>query len=83
VPYFKSSFSKKQKINHFVRIALATSVWGITVEFLQKYFIPSRDFELLDWAADSVGALIALWLSFRILKYLEKKHMFEKKVEVQ
>jgi VanZ family protein len=83
LPYFKSSFSKKQKINHFIRIALATSIWGITVEFLQKYFIPGRDFELLDWAADSVGALIALWLSFRILKYLEKKDMFEKKVELQ
>jgi VanZ family protein len=83
LPYLKSSFSKKQKINHFIRIALASSMWGITVEFLQKYFIPGRDFELLDWAADSVGALIALWLSFRILKYLEKKDMFEKKVEVQ
>ncbi len=78
LPYFKSSFSKKQKINHFLRIALATIVWGITVEFLQKYFVVGRDFELLDWAADSVGALIALWLSIRILKYREKRYMFEK-----
>ncbi len=78
LPYFKSSFSKKQKINHFLRIALATIVWGITVEFLQKYFVVGRDFELLDWAADSVGALIALWLSIRILKYREKRYMIEK-----
>jgi len=62
---------------------LAVITWGITVEFLQKYFVVGRDFELLDWAADSAGALIALWFSIRILKYLEKKYMFEKKVEVQ
>lgn len=83
MPYFKSSFSKKQKINHFVRIALATSIWGITVEFLQKYFVPGRDFELLDWAADSVGALIALLLSIRILKYLDKKYLLPKEVSRQ
>jgi VanZ family protein len=58
-------------------------IWGITVEFLQKYFIPGRDFELLDWAADSVGALIALCLSIRILKHLEKKYLVQKKFPVQ
>lgn len=83
LPYFRSSFSHRQKIYHFIRIALAVIIWGITVEFLQKYFVPGRDFELLDWAADSVGALIALWLSIRILKYLEKKYMLEKKIGVQ
>ena len=83
LPYFKSSFSHRQKINHFIRITLAVITWGITVEFLQKYFIPGRDFELLDWAADSAGALIALWLSIRILNYLEKKYMLQKKVDMQ
>ncbi len=70
--YFKSSLSHRQKINHFIRITLAAIVWGITVEFLQKYFIPGRDFDLLDWAADSVGALLALWFCIRMLKYLKK-----------
>jgi VanZ family protein len=83
LPYFKSSFSERQKINHFIRITIAVIIWGITVEFLQKYFIPGRDFELLDWAADSVGALIALWLSIRILKHLEKKYLVQKKFPVQ
>jgi VanZ family protein len=73
LPYFKSSFSRKQKINHFIRITLAVIVWGITVEFIQKYFV-ARDFELLDWAADSVGALIAFWLSMKILHYLGKNY---------
>lgn len=83
LPYIKSSFSRREKTNHFIRITLAVIIWGITIEFLQKYFVPGRDFELLDWAADSAGALIALWLSIRILKHLEKKYLFEKKMEVQ
>jgi hypothetical protein len=75
LPYFKSHFSYQQKINVFIRIALASSVWGITVEFLQKYYIPGRDFELLDWAADSVGALIAFLICRKILRRLSSKEL--------
>ena len=75
VPYFKAHFSHQQKINYFIRIAMAASIWGLTVEFIQKFFIPGRDFDLLDWAADSVGVIIAFWLCKRFLKYLNtKKH---------
>lgn len=73
LPLIKYPFSHRQKIYYFIRIALAAIIWGITVEFLQKYFIPGRDFDLLDWAADSAGVLIALWLVIRILKHFEKK----------
>jgi VanZ family protein len=75
VPYFKAHFSHQQKINYFIRICLAVIVWGITIEFLQKYFVVGRDFELLDWAADSIGAILAFWLSRKILKHLEKKYL--------
>jgi hypothetical protein len=68
LPYFSAPFSFNKKIYSFIKIALAASVWGITVEFLQKYYIPGRDFELLDWAADSAGALIAFLICVRILK---------------
>ncbi|MEO8853887.1 MAG: VanZ family protein [Ginsengibacter sp.] len=73
LPFFKSSFSHQQKINFLKRISLAAIVWGITVEFLQKYYIPGRDFDLLDWAADTAGVLIAYWLCVKILKYFEKR----------
>jgi VanZ family protein len=29
---------------------------GLTTEFIQKYLVPGRNFDLLDWAADSLGA---------------------------
>lgn len=67
-PYFKAHFTLQQKINFFIRISLASIVWGITVEIIQKYFIPGRDFDLLDWAADSIGVLVALWISIKIQK---------------
>lgn len=73
LPYIRSSYSHGEKINHFIRVALAVIVWGITVEFIQKYFVPGRDFELLDWAADSAGVLIAFWLSIKIQKLFENQ----------
>lgn len=73
LPYFKSGFSLKQKRNFLIRISLATIVWGITVEFIQRFYIPGRDFELLDWAADSAGVIIAFWISIRIMKKMENK----------
>jgi len=71
LPFLKSELPYKQKINQFLRITFAVIIWGITVEFLQKYFVVGRDFELLDWAADSLGAFLAFWLLKGILKRLE------------
>jgi len=73
LPLLKSGFSEKQKINYSIKISLASVVWGITIEFMQKFFVPSRDFDLLDWAADTIGVIIAFWIIIRILKYFHKK----------
>ena len=64
-PFYRSSFTKKERLQYFIKIAIATSIWGLTTEFIQKFFIPSRSFDLLDWAADSIGALIAFWFCSR------------------
>lgn len=73
LPFFKSSISFKQKLNYSIKISLASIIWGITIEFLQKFYVPSRDFDLLDWAADTLGVIIALWVIIRILKYFQKE----------
>ncbi len=65
-PFNKSHYSAQERFNYFIKIAMAASIWGLTIEFMQRYFITSRSFDLLDWAADSFGALIALWLSKKI-----------------
>ena len=59
------SFTNRQKSNHILKITIATVIWGITTEFIQKFFIPTRSFELVDWAADCAGALAAFLLCRR------------------
>lgn len=68
LPFALSQLHHKEKLHSFIRIALATAVWGIASEFIQKYWIPGRSFDLLDWAADSFGALVALL-------YCKKKYL--------
>ncbi len=60
-PFYKSSVSSKQQIKYFIRIAISVSIWGLATEFIQKFYVPGRSFDMLDWAADTIGALIALW----------------------
>ena len=47
-------------------------LYGIGMEFYQKYFVPSRGFEVNDMLADAAGAILALplfnWFNNKILK---------------
>jgi hypothetical protein len=35
-------------------------LFGIGMEYYQKYFVPTRSFDLIDMLADAIGALVAL-----------------------
>jgi hypothetical protein len=63
MPFKKSTIAKPNKLNLFIKIGIATIVWGITTEYIQKFFIEGRQFDLVDWAADSIGAVIAFFVS--------------------
>jgi VanZ family protein len=63
-PIAKAPFSRMDKWHYFIRICLAVSIWGLTTELIQLFFIPTRDFDLVDWAADSIGGLFALLASY-------------------
>jgi hypothetical protein len=58
-PFYKSAISTKKKIRYFMIIALLCGIWGYCSELIQKYWAIGRDYELLDWVADSTGAFIA------------------------
>ena len=62
-PFNKSSIGLKNRIKYFLLIAMAVSLYGYCTELIQKYWVPGRSYDLLDWAADSVGALIGLLYS--------------------
>jgi VanZ family protein len=59
-PYAKSKMDKHTKLTMIYKIAIAICVWGLTTEFIQKYFIPFRSFDIMDWAADSFGIFFAV-----------------------
>lgn len=46
-------------------------LYGIAMEYYQKYFVPSRGFEVADMLADTVGAMVALpiftWLKNKFI----------------
>ena len=66
-PFYKSAVSKPERKRYFIKIALSTSIWGLTTEFIQKYIAIDRSFDLLDWTADSIGALIALLVTRKFM----------------
>ena len=67
-PFAKADLTQKVKKNKAIKIANAAIIWGITTEFIQKFFIPDRAFDLLDWAADSFGVILAYtWCRIKYL----------------
>jgi VanZ family protein len=59
-PIVKSGLNKTKKRITITIIAIISSLWGLATEYIQKYYIPGREFDWLDWAADSAGILLAL-----------------------
>ena len=51
------SIVEKRQI--LLKIAVACSVWGLTIEFIQHFFIPGRSMDLYDFVADTLGCYIA------------------------
>lgn len=47
--------------------------YGIGMEFYQKYFVPSRGFEVGDMLADAIGALLALPFFTIVKQYIQPK----------
>ena len=67
-PVGKGDFNKSIKENYFIKIALAACVWGLTTEFIQKFYIPGRSFDIIDWAADTLGIVAAFfWARKKLL----------------
>jgi hypothetical protein len=68
-PVSRIDLTNTLKKNTAIKIAIAAWVWALTTEFIQKYFIPDRSFDMFDWAADSLGILTAFTWCWK--KYLK------------
>ncbi|HEX2683505.1 MAG TPA: VanZ family protein [Ferruginibacter sp.] len=68
-PVSRTSLPVPIKKNIALKIAIAACIWGLTTEFIQKFFIPDRSFDLFDLAADCLGVLLAYaWCRKKLLK---------------
>jgi VanZ family protein len=56
-----------KKIRFFVQIAFYFFLYGVAMEFVQKYFIPNRSFDFKDMIADTIGIMIGLLVSMKVL----------------
>ncbi len=59
----------KNSKNIFIRMTIAVIVYGIVMEFIQKYCTHGRSFDITDIIADAVGAI----LGYLFITYLTKK----------
>jgi VanZ family protein len=52
------------------RFILIVILWGIAIEFIQEYFIPTRSGDVFDALANTLGGIAGMSLFHRIRKYL-------------
>jgi hypothetical protein len=59
--HFEMLTDTRYKTTRAKAIALIICIlYGIGMEYYQKYYVPSRGFDVLDMLADAIGALCAL-----------------------
>ncbi len=67
--YKKKNISKKLKA-YFILIGVVCLGYGIAMEFVQKYWIPNRSFDMGDIIADGIGATTGVLFSLK--RYIKK-----------
>ena len=53
------NLSKRKSEIYLAFVVISSIIWGIITEYLQEIFTTDRAFDLLDWAADSLGIIVA------------------------
>jgi VanZ family protein len=64
-PVAKTDWPAAVKRHYLIKICVSTIIWGLATELIQRYFIPNRSFDMADWLADSMGAVLA----FAVVKW--------------
>lgn len=62
---YKTKKDRQKLFNYFLFFAITALVYGIIMEFVQKYYIPNRSFDIGDIIADGVGCIAGLLFSIR------------------
>lgn len=60
IHFEKSKYRILKSIRAKAYVLIFCILYGIGMEYYQKYFVPSRGFEVNDMLADALGAILAL-----------------------
>ena len=55
---------------YFILIGVVCLGYGVAMEFVQKYWIPNRSFDMGDIVADGLGSIAGVIFSFK--RYIKK-----------
>ncbi|MDP4263926.1 MAG: VanZ family protein [Bacteroidota bacterium] len=66
----KTNISPQKLRRSFIIIGIIWIAYGIGMEFVQKYFIPNRSFDIGDMVADAAGCVAGFLFSTR--RYIKK-----------
>lgn len=69
-PFIKISKSTNKLL---IYIAILCALYGVAMEYVQKYLVFERDFDYFDMLADSVGCILAYFADIILKQRLEKK----------
>jgi hypothetical protein len=62
----------RARLNTYFTIYVLVVAFGIALEYVQYFFVPNRDFEVPDIAADLIGASLAYGLANITLSFHEQ-----------
>ena len=66
-PFAEKNFSNIEKKQLFLKITIACAIWGLTIEFIQHFWIPGRALDLYDFFFFFLGCYLAYRYSKRNL----------------
>ncbi len=69
----KSKYAVLKSVRAKAYVLIFCILYGIGMEYYQKYFVPSRGFEVNDMLADAAGAIIALPLFNWVYQKIQTK----------
>jgi VanZ family protein len=58
--YYAATENRNTLNRKVIIIFVVACLYGTAMEYIQKYFIPNRDFDIYDIAADIIGAALGL-----------------------
>ena len=65
-PFNKSIIGNTTRLKWFLYIGIVGVLYGISIEFIQKFYIPGRSFGIDDMIADTIGCIVGYYCARRL-----------------